>query len=358
MIEYKEQYGSFSSLIVKDIYVKTTDTDRYCNMPILKIFEYMKKDEDLKEITDNIYAIQDNIFEFGSDGIAFTRDDGTEVTWKDAKHFMKKKLPKFYPGSVFKPNGEGSLCNMSNYIRNSGLMLLDLDEQDNVGLEDKIEAVANCRFTFAVWRSVSGVGFKVLIIIPATEGLKDFQKIAKTAVVYYKEEFDINVDIGASINPLIGTYVGFDDNIYYNIDADIFNIPYDRGKLIKHKLEIEPKKKYPKKYNDSDMDVTDLDVDLLDDVFMAIKSAGLVDTYEDWVNCGKMIASIFGTNGKSYFRTLKNSKCTTDVCDKKYKSLLNSNCNISQATFWYWVIHKLKDDELCKKLRNNLRKGE
>jgi hypothetical protein len=162
--------------------------------------------------------------------------------YDEAKH----KLPIVTPSGYFK--GQRAKAALTKH---SGFIGLDIDPKDHPGVDlaAKRALVERDKFTLACVASVSGIGFLALVQIPTSnfpewfEPAKDWVKAVEEVQVsyfealrlYYLETFDLKVDPSCT-DVSRARYVSYDNNLYYNQDALIWE-----GRATK-----QPKPKPPK----------------------------------------------------------------------------------------------------------------
>ena len=135
----------------------------------------------------------------------------------------------------------------SNLKQHSGLACLDFDKV--LDLTDLRIDVNNDTFTFASFVSPSGNGLKVLVKIPLVDNNDDYQDYYIELIKHYSKY--ATLDEGTK-DIARATYLSFDDNLFINIDSEIFtdkfyrpiptetkiiNIPITDGNIIAERLD-------------------------------------------------------------------------------------------------------------------------
>lgn len=269
------------------------------------------------------------------------------------KKKYKNMLPKFYPGSIFK--GTGSHARMDNYKGNSGIVLLDIDAQDNDDNMDFMveNFVYKDKYVKYITRSVSGSGWKIMVEVPPTETWKEYREISMRVCAYFHKVYNIKSD-QASLRPSCGTYMFLDENIVVNIDSEIFTKDKVRDSLI-YELGYASKPKV-NFGNNSDIDVEQLSTDLVEDIYRAIAHSRIVDDYNTWVQCSKTIYDLFGKLGKNYFDIISYNG-TSDYNNKKWDSFTkNRPKNLGIGALVNWVKKTHEADELMSRIKEEQRK--
>jgi hypothetical protein len=168
--------------------------------------------------------------------------------YQDAKH----KLPVVTPSGYFP--GNRAKVGLKTH---TGLIGLDVDPKDHPGVDlvAKRKEVEADKHSLAVFSSVSGLGFLVLVQIPASifpawfdpekEWVKQVQEVQTSFYdaleTYYLQTFGLKTD-GSCIDVSRARYVSYDTNLYYNQDAKVwegrqFPQPKAKPKPIKKQRE-------------------------------------------------------------------------------------------------------------------------
>jgi hypothetical protein len=135
---------------------------------------------------------------------------GNKVAYAAAK----RKLPGFTTSGTFSTREDGKL------LAHSGLLCLDIDAKDaNAGLDLVAvrQAVEADSYTYAVAASTGGVGFFVLVPIPADDHKGSFRALA----AYYLSAYGVAVDRSCS-NVSRLRFVSYDPALHLNEAAVTF----------------------------------------------------------------------------------------------------------------------------------------
>lgn len=133
---------------------------------------------------------------------------------KAAYAAAKRKLPGFTTSGTFSTREDGKL------LAHSGLLCLDIDAKDaNTGLDLVAvrQAVEANSYTYAVAASTGGVGFFVLVPIPADDHKGSFRALA----AYYQQAYGVAVDRSCS-NVSRLRFVSYDPALHLNEAAVTF----------------------------------------------------------------------------------------------------------------------------------------
>jgi hypothetical protein len=136
---------------------------------------------------------------------------------KDARNELKSKLPYVTFGGTFTSRANANLKN------HSGLACLDFDNVDN--LEALRESVVEDQYTFSCFVSPSGDGLKVLVKIPPVGNNEDYQDYYVELVKYYSQYHELD---SATKDIARACYLSFDDNLYLNVESELFTEKFNR----------------------------------------------------------------------------------------------------------------------------------
>jgi hypothetical protein len=200
-------------------------------------------------------------------------------------------------------------------IAHSGIIAIDLDEQDNSDIN--IDELCSDPFLVACHRSIRGKGFVAYFKIEPEKHLEAFQSIEKRLADKYA---------------LIADPSGKDISRYrfVSYDPDIFiakgDIPVFKSYLPKAK---EAQKR---QYVHTDGDLTYILEQIQN------KGINLTDSYHDWVNIAFALASKYGEEGATYFHIIsaQSDKYDYDKCQNKYNQICKSKRGVKTiASFFY-----------------------
>lgn len=208
-----------------------------------------------------------------------------------------------------------------NLVKYNNLLVFDIDHLTEEGMRQSYERLASDEYILAFWVSPSGNGYKGLIRIDHTNipdglGLDPcYKKAFSVVTVYFKENFDIELDTNCSDFSRI-CYVCWDANLYLNNAAKPFVV--DCSEV----TEEEKKKTNPRKINTSTK--TKAKVDAFKPVnvagknnqhdrnvisailkFLKKRNLSITHSYDDWLRVGFAIANTFNYDlGVKYFLAL------------------------------------------------------
>jgi predicted P-loop ATPase len=212
-------------------------------------------------------------------------------------------------------SGTFSKREAKSIVQHSGIIAIDIDEQDNADLS--VDELAADNFIYALHRSIRGRGYVAYFRIDPVRHLDAFKALEKRLA----DSYSIIVDPS-------GKDVSRYRFVSYDPDAFIKTTPPPVFKSYLQKPKEEPRKIYP--HTQSDIDY------IMEQI--ASKRVNLVESYYDWINVGLGIANKYGEAGRGYFHTLsqQSAKYEHAVCDKKYDNLLKTNkAGRTIATFFY-----------------------
>tara|TARA_R110002012_G_scaffold12756_1_gene56352 strand:+ start:3994 stop:6378 length:2385 start_codon:yes stop_codon:yes gene_type:complete len=132
---------------------------------------------------------------------------------------LKDSLPAIMFNGYF-PTGR----NLADLKESSGVMVLDIDGLNAETFAQALEAFKNCEFTYAVFRSPSYFGLKVLFIIPEVENNMEFKEYFAGSEQLFKEllggGFEGFDKSSSNLNRLC--YWNYDPDIFINTNATVF----------------------------------------------------------------------------------------------------------------------------------------
>lgn len=326
----------------------------YKIVPLQDVLEYMFSTEnEFMDVYDRINYAKELILsgEVEYDDIAYYDDDNDETTavsFNESIRRDKNKLPKIHPGCVFE--GKGMYATIDNFKYNSGIILLDIDADDNENLDEKMAKASLNKYSICTFKSASGTGYKLLVYCSPTETWEDYKELAIKICCYYSVMFRIKIDKN-SYKPSCGTYFCYDPEPVWNHDVCMFTPNLiDEETLFTYGFKKRPSKRK----NFDDFDPTFLSDDLLSDIFREISARGLVDKEPKWAECGWMIYNIFGsTQGHYYWEMLRDpGTCTVNASDSKWNSIVRNSSTIPSpmGMFMKWV-NLLNNDDLKDRIK-------
>tara|TARA_R110002051_G_C8752039_1_gene500343 strand:- start:1 stop:2364 length:2364 start_codon:yes stop_codon:yes gene_type:complete len=150
---------------------------------------------------------------------------------KEEYNQRKAKLPCIIFGGEFKNRSKKGL------IEHSGLMVIDFDEfSSREDLDKTFELVKNNKSVVALFISPSDNGIKGVVKIPKCNAI-DHERYFKA----FGKEFDYEYWDANNCNVDRVCYESWDENIYINYDAEIFNPKLvDEGFNVKDKVPLIP----------------------------------------------------------------------------------------------------------------------
>lgn len=217
---------------------------------------------------------------------------------KKARNIAKEKLPYVTISGKFKQrNNEG-------LEKHSGVIAIDLDNEDNPDIVDRREELYADEYVSAGFISASGRGVCLIYRIEPSKHLEAFEAIEARLYDRYK----VFVDIGCKdvSRPRYVTY-----------DPDIF-IRGKNAPIFKEYLE----KKEPKKIENFVYAEDDFNAILQE---VTSRGISLCESYFDWMRISFALADKFGSAGLEYFNLISSTS-------SKYKGYLDCKKQFDHAT--------------------------
>lgn len=220
---------------------------------------------------------------------------------------LKSKMPCITGSAVM---NQGSKVE-SNILELNGLIVIDIDEDVNLQLLNKIN---DDKYTFLSHRSFGGDGLCVFIKINSNKFLESFNEIGQ----YYWDNFNIMIDQSCKNKNRL-RFLSYDPYIHHNEKASKF--------IAKSKI-VKAKKQEYLFVNDD-----------FGEVIEKLKSIDLCqDDYKRYCDIGFAIGSKFGAAGLNYFKAVcqNGSKYNERDIEKHYKNFCKQG-NITISTFYHYV---------------------
>lgn len=211
---------------------------------------------------------------------------------KKQRDELKKRIaPSVTLSGTFAPRFD------DKQLQHSGFIGIDID-----GLGTKVEdfkaLVAQDKYTYAVFTSISGYGVCIVVRIDPDHHRDAYLGLAK----YYLERYKVAVD-PTGVNKSRARFVSFDPYIHLNEKSEVF------------------KKYLPKEKKQKPPPVVFVQTEF-DDVVRQIVERGVncCEDYRDWLKVCFALCNRFGEAGRHYFHTLSgiSAKYDPSVCDKQY----------------------------------------
>lgn len=226
---------------------------------------------------------------------------------------MKKNVPAVTVSGLFSQRADASI------IEHSGFLAIDIDDlYDSV--EDVKFILSQDKYIYSAFTSISGRGLCAIIRIEPKNHRRAFESFCD----YILTEYKINVD-HSGVNESRLRFVSYDPFLFLNEKAPIFRkyLPVQKKRNLPSPIVIK---------NDFDRIVNEL----------INRGVNCTEDYRDWIKIGFALISEFGEGGRDYFHRLSaiSGKYDSDVCDKKFNTLLKSQSfsgrKASIATvYWY-----------------------
>lgn len=199
----------------------------------------------------------------------------------------------------------------SNILELNGLIVIDIDEDVNLQLLNKIN---EDKYTFISNRSFGGDGLCVFIKINPNKFNESFNEIGQ----YYWDNFNLMIDQSCKNKNRL-RYLSYDPYIYHNEKASKFIAKTKEKKSLKQDFLF----------------VEDDFTIILD----KLKNIDLCqDDYKRYCDIGFAIGSKFGESGLNYFKSIcqNGSKYNEKDIEKHYKNFCKSG-SITIATLYHYV---------------------
>lgn len=247
------------------------------------------------------------------------RQIGHETKWLRDK--LKSRLPCITPSGIFKKREDCGL------IKHSGFVCLDIDLQDNPGLnpeEAKTMLAEAFDSLYYAGLSVSGEGLFLLFKIKAPELHAEHY----AALVSELQELGFTADRSCkNLSRLRGA--SYDSAPYFNPRPK----PYSK---IKQLCKGRPGKPGKVVREIDDFKETREHVQAAIDLIRE-RRIDITDEYPVWVKIGYAFASEYGEEGRYYFHRVSriSSKYDWNECEEQYDKCLRAKTRVGIGTFFY-----------------------
>lgn len=221
---------------------------------------------------------------------------------------LKQKMPCI-TGSAIMNQGEKNKANIQQL---NGLIVLDIDDDVNLELVNKINAD---QYTYISHRSFGGDGLCVFIKINPNKFLESFNELGQ----YYWDNFNLIIDQSCKNTNRL-RFLSYDPYLFQNEKSKKF--------VAKTKIKKEQSKE---NFIFAKDDFTDI-IEKVKDIDLC------QDDYKRYCDIGFAIGSKFGVQGLDYFKAIcqSGSKYDANQIEKHYKNFCK-NGGIGIATFYYYV---------------------
>lgn len=219
----------------------------------------------------------------------------------------KSKVPYATVSGTFKRRNNASLT------KHSGFICIDFDKVEDI--DDRKAEIGADQYTYAIFTSVSGHGFAVLVKIDPKLHDESFDWLNG----YYVAKYGLHLDI-ACRDISRPRYVSYDPDLYINHFS------------LEVKVEARKKEK-PQKFVFVDDDFQNVLKQIVD------RRLDLTSTYHEWRDLGFAIADKFGEEGREYFQQISqfHPEYTRTGTDKQFDNCMKGRKSrvITISTFFW-----------------------
>lgn len=223
------------------------------------------------------------------------------------RKFLKTKLPAVTIGGLFEIREQDEL------VEHSGFICVDIDH-----FNDKT-ALLQDKYTYALFRSVSGNGIAVIIKVNPDKHKESYDWIQS----YYFASYGISVD-PAPKNVASLRFVSYDEELFIN----------------ERSLKSKTKSVKPKKVKTLPIV---LDSGQVDQLVQEVHNSGknIAADYAEYLKLGFAIANGFSESGREYYHAIcmASDKYDSQQCDKQYTRCLKgaNKSGVTVGTFYYML---------------------
>lgn len=232
---------------------------------------------------------------------------------KGKRQELKKKVPYATVSGIFEKRLNAGL------LEHSGLIAMDFDNLAKADVDGFYEKLCADPYTYAAFRSISGLGICVIAVIDGNRHLDSFLALES----YYMATYGLLVDTQCK-DVSRARFISYDPNLFCN----------PKSKLFKNYLPKKALKEIPKViYGNSDIDF----------VFKQIEERRVDLTnssYDRYLKLAFALHSEFGEGGREYFHrvAMHSGKYDSVKADKQFDYCVRSmRTGIGMATFFYYA---------------------
>lgn len=233
---------------------------------------------------------------------------------KEEQKALKRDMPCFAMSGEFEGRGADKL------LRHNGLICMDIDDQDNVDINEKIEKLKKDKYVLALHMSIGGYGYAVYFKIDPNKHLESFEGLEDYLLENYSLECDTSCKDVSRLR-----FISYDPNIVINDEKEVPVFKRYRKKQVQQAPKIMHV-------------IVESDIDYM---IQQIRSRriNIVNDYSDWINVGRALATEYGERGRDYFHQISavdSEKYDPKKTDKKYDNILATNKGVvGIATIFY-----------------------
>jgi hypothetical protein len=311
----KEGDMVYKSMVMNDCFVKCYETNRRGHLPLSDIISNLDNPaaNNIKAEIELVKAMpEDTLFDArkkGQDGMVWVKINRDQQAQK-----IKLRLPKLFPGSVFNFEGKRIATN-ANFVSNSGLVLLDIDEKDNIMLDEKMKVALLDPYSFIIFKSISGKGYKIIVKTKSSSSVEEYNALARNIIYYFTARYDLDID-KSSVKPTMGTYLSYDTNPFINKDSKVFVKDYPAELFYETGIMTRPRPVY--NYDTS----SNVELTKLYAYSGELKRNLSQCSYDQWLTFARALYNTYGAQAKDLFISVSNDPVTAET---KYNGLKNSN---------------------------------
>jgi hypothetical protein len=210
--------------------------------------------------------------------------------------------------------------------QHSNVICVDFDHIQNV--EDVRQMLINDEYTYALFLSPRGEGFKVLVKIDGQYHLESYLELEQ----YYKEKYALVVD-KACKDVARACFVSYDPDLFINKSSSFFEVQ-NKPEVVE-KVKFIPKEELakPAKFNDKELARLDYVVKQIE-----ANKQDITSEYDDWQKIAFSLSTL-GEYGRDYFHRISffNAGYTAADCDKKFDDALKNRNRITSRNPLYRI---------------------
>jgi hypothetical protein len=201
----------------------------------------------------------------------------------------------------------------------SGIICLDFDNVEN--LENVFKILSLDPYTYAIFKSPSGKGIKLLVKIGRNESMHN--ENYRSLQIYFSNKNNLIVDSKCKdIGRLC--FLSYDPDIYVNESPKEF--------VLKYSIVAPFKRGLPSKRNPSASDIEKITQEI------EVRKLDITKGYSNWLKLGFALVDAIGEQGRSYFHRL--SRFHPDYnyrqTDKQFNKCLKSPGNgVTAKSFFF-----------------------
>jgi hypothetical protein len=204
-----------------------------------------------------------------------------------------------------------------NLVSHSGFILIDIDDLEDIPAALKV--LKKDKFSYAIFKSVSGNGLGVLIKIDPAKHTESFSSIE----AYYSFKYQLTADTACK-DVSRTRYVSYDPDTYINKKADKF-------------IDIIEPAKEVKEFNRLDTGLIKSEIERAV-IYLKEKDIDITEGYNNWLITALSLSSTLGEDGRKLFHDISSisKSYSQEECEEKFSNCMETgNGSVTIGSLFY-----------------------